>query len=319
MRKPFVSVVIPAYNEEVYIKRCLDSVLKQDYGSDNYEVLVVDNNSADKTSMVIREFPGVKYLFKEKGPVGAVRNFGVEKSRGEIIAFLDSDCIAPSNWISAGVELLGDGPGRIFGGKYLIDGRGTWVERCWLLPSKMKLQAEKDLLGGCIFIYRSDFLSVGGFSEGITSGEDSKLSVDLKARGCVVVIMEAINVIHLGNPKTVGSFIKRQIWHSENYIEKFRDFIFDPTFHLSSFFGICLIFFIFSIAFASVEVVILFVFPLLMVPMVFSVKRLARSDLRRIAFFDILGIYILDFFYLFGRTLGILKGIKTTIFRNFKK
>lgn len=101
IKNPKVSVIIPAYDAEKTLIQCLNSVLNQNYK--NYEVIVVDNNSADKTKEIIKEFQNkskkVKYVFEEKKGRGAARNSGIKRAKGKIIVMTDSDCIVPKNWI----------------------------------------------------------------------------------------------------------------------------------------------------------------------------------------------------------------------------
>src|SRR5690554_3348158 len=105
MDSKFISVIVPAHNEEKYISQCLESLTTQDYPKNLYEVIVVDNNSADKTSEIAANFD-VKIIQQSTGPVGAVRNAGAEKAQGEYLAFIDADCIASPNWLSQGAAAL---------------------------------------------------------------------------------------------------------------------------------------------------------------------------------------------------------------------
>jgi glycosyltransferase involved in cell wall biosynthesis len=99
--KEKVSVIIPVYNGEKTLKMCLSSVLNQTYK--NYEVIVVDNNSTDRTKEIIQHFKNedsrIRYVFEPKKGRGAARNAGVRAAIGVIISMTDSDCIVPENWI----------------------------------------------------------------------------------------------------------------------------------------------------------------------------------------------------------------------------
>lgn len=103
--EPLVSVVIPAYNSAKYIKETLESVLRQTYK--NLEIILVDDGSTDDTSLIASEYKKyVKYYYQEnKGP-GAARNFGVNNSNGNYIAFLDSDDVWVPNHIKIQVQFL---------------------------------------------------------------------------------------------------------------------------------------------------------------------------------------------------------------------
>ena len=85
-----ISVIIPAYNSEKYIKRCLDSVLGQTRQAD--EIILVDDGSTDGTAQIIKGYgEKVKYIYQENAGSGAARNKGIETALCEWIAFLDSD------------------------------------------------------------------------------------------------------------------------------------------------------------------------------------------------------------------------------------
>lgn len=89
---PFVSVVIPTYNHANYLKKALQSLLDQTYN--NWEAIVIDNHSIDNTHQVVKKFKDsrIKYLkINNHGIIAKSRNEGIKNSKGEWIAFLDSD------------------------------------------------------------------------------------------------------------------------------------------------------------------------------------------------------------------------------------
>ena len=94
------SIIIPAYNEEERIASVIQAVLEQDYG--DFEVIVVDNASTDKTGDIARTFPVTVVLESKKG-TSAARECGRIHATGEIIANVDADCIPDKNWLSKGI------------------------------------------------------------------------------------------------------------------------------------------------------------------------------------------------------------------------
>jgi len=101
---PFVSIIVPVFNGEHVIADCIESLLNQDYPK--YEIIVVDNNSTDNTAKIIKQYP-VKYLLEDKIQSSyAARNKGIIHSQGEILAFIDADCIASKTWLREGVKLF---------------------------------------------------------------------------------------------------------------------------------------------------------------------------------------------------------------------
>lgn len=102
MTEKRITVVIPTYNRADLLKRCLASLTEQEYN--NFEVMVVDDGSKDRTKDVVNSFKerlDLKYIFQEnKGPASA-RNSGIKEASGDIIAFIDDDCIASRQWLNA--------------------------------------------------------------------------------------------------------------------------------------------------------------------------------------------------------------------------
>jgi glycosyltransferase involved in cell wall biosynthesis len=99
VKPPFISVVVPAWNRERTIGDCLSSILRTDYPSDRREVMVVDNASTDRTAEIIAGYP-VRCLYEPYRGASAARNRGIEASRGDIVAFIDSDCISTKRWLT---------------------------------------------------------------------------------------------------------------------------------------------------------------------------------------------------------------------------
>lgn len=97
MNKPKVSIVIPAHNEEAKIAECLVSIQK--YAAKAFEVIVVDNASADNTSTITESFGFVKMVSEPRKGVMFAREKGWRESNGEIVAFIDADCRVVAGWI----------------------------------------------------------------------------------------------------------------------------------------------------------------------------------------------------------------------------
>lgn len=104
---PFVSVILPVYNDAKALHCCLRSLSAQTYPADRFEVIVVDNGSwKDNPQEVVAKFPGYKYSVESKAGSYAARNKGISLANGEAFAFIDSDCIALPQWLEEGVRTL---------------------------------------------------------------------------------------------------------------------------------------------------------------------------------------------------------------------
>ncbi len=104
---PKVSIVVPVYNGADTIASCIESLLQQDYPSDSYDIIIVENGSTDNTTSIVQEYPVHLFHSSIRGPAAA-RNFGIARSNADIIAFTDADCIAHSRWLSELVQLYQD-------------------------------------------------------------------------------------------------------------------------------------------------------------------------------------------------------------------
>jgi GT2 family glycosyltransferase len=107
---PLVSVVVPTADRCELVVACVEHLLRQEYASDRYELIVVDDGSRDATPVRIRTLRAghsetvIRYLRQPGRGPGAARNAGLELARGELICFLDDDALAPPQWLTAVVE-----------------------------------------------------------------------------------------------------------------------------------------------------------------------------------------------------------------------
>ncbi len=102
MNKPILSIIVPVYNEEEHLNKCIDSILSQTY--DSYEVILVDDGSTDSSSALCDKYtdnPNVKVIHKSNGGAISARKVGVKTAIGEYIGFVDSD-----DWIESDMFLL---------------------------------------------------------------------------------------------------------------------------------------------------------------------------------------------------------------------
>lgn len=98
MTTPLISVLIDTYNHEKYIEQAVMSAIGQDFPASDYEILVVDDGSTDRTAEIVRKFaPRVRLLSKMNGGQASAFNAAVPETRGRIVAFLDGD-----DWFAAG-------------------------------------------------------------------------------------------------------------------------------------------------------------------------------------------------------------------------
>ncbi|MFW9930690.1 MAG: glycosyltransferase family 2 protein [Candidatus Thorarchaeota archaeon] len=166
----YISVIIPTKNSETYLEECFKSIKNQSYK--NVEIIVVDNNSTDKTKEIARKYTNNVY---NKGPERSPqRNFGSEKAKGKYLVFLDSDMILTENVLLEAQSKFEKE--KKIGGLVIPEksiGDGFWA-RCKAL--------EKELYEGVEWIeaariFQKDaFVEAGGYDESLISGEDWDLT-----------------------------------------------------------------------------------------------------------------------------------------------
>ncbi len=179
-----ISVVIPAYNEEAYLPRLLDTIAETRghyvHGERAVEVIVGDNDSTDRTAEVAEEY-GCRVAHVEKRAIGAARNGGAAIARGEILLFVDSDKRVHPETLNAVDEAMATG-------KYVTGALGEKAERMSLglfftFMLAIPVDAILQLSTGPVFCRREDYETVGGYSEELLYGEDIRFLKDLKALG----------------------------------------------------------------------------------------------------------------------------------------
>lgn len=313
-----ITVIVPARNEEKSIEKCLISLINQDFPKDYVEILVIDNESTDATSIIASKIEGIHVISAPNLNVGAVRNLGASKANGEILVFIDADCTAPFDWL----KKINNGllePKTVLGGGILLPQNPKPIEKFWLLEGPDGPSLPKELIGASIALSKTDFVNIGGFDEKITSGEDSELSIRFKKNGYKITILRDFSVVHLGNAKTSIEFIKRQIWHSENYFKKKAGLFKDPVFILTLMFTIALyinVYFLITYSSNFWNLILQ-----LIIPLPLTLKRIARAKFQNRKIAHLIIIFYIDLIYLVGRTIGAHKSIfnQTIFYAKFKR
>lgn len=115
-----LSIVIPVYNEESYLKNCLDSIAAQEIMP--REVIVVDNNSRDDSVKIAKSYPFVTVIHEKKQGIGHARNAGFDVVTSDIIGRIDADTVLPADWVKSMLEEYEKNPERaITGSGYFYD------------------------------------------------------------------------------------------------------------------------------------------------------------------------------------------------------
>jgi len=216
---PMVSVVIPVYNRPLEIQECLASLENLDYPADKVEVIVVDDASRDHTATVARRFDVRLIIQPYNRGQSAARNTGAGVARGEIIAFLDSDCIAGARWLRDLVPYFQDPRVALVGGFVDAYYREKRMDRYEQACSALNMGSRPAMGRGenCVFyvptcnmLVRKDvYTQVSGLDDNLRVGEDVDLCWRLMAAGHHLLYIPRGAVSHKHRNRLLPGLLRR--------------------------------------------------------------------------------------------------------------
>ncbi len=197
-----ISVIIPSYNSENTIEQCIDSLLNQSYRGD-YEIILIDS-SVDRTPQIVTSsYPDVKLIhLGQKTDPGTARNLGVNKAKGDIIAFIDSDCIAAKDWLEK-IYVAHDLSYNVIGGSVsngnnkasLVAWAGYIAEFREFIPEQSKKEVMH--IPTCNISYKKKIFQDYGFFQGeYYPQEDFVFNYNLSLNGEKILFDPSIKVYH---------------------------------------------------------------------------------------------------------------------------
>lgn len=204
-----ISIVIPAYNEEKYIGRTLQSIKEMEMRKDwDLEVLVINGGSTDNTKKVAESY-GVRVYDEPHKGIGFARQRGIKHATGEIIAFTDADTTVCKQWLVKIVDALSKpnvsfvyGTFRVHDGRFPYYHFINYVQPHWLWLIH-HLFGKPIAAGQNMAFWRDKAIKVGGFDEKILLFEDIDFAIRMKSVGKVVFIPDLI-VISSGRRSNEG-------------------------------------------------------------------------------------------------------------------
>lgn len=211
-----ISVIIATKNEERNIGKCLESLLAQSYPREKIEIIVVDNNSTDKTKEIASKY--AKMVLNQGPERSSQKNIGVEKARGEYFIHLDADMVLSGNIVKECAEKVEKDKDII--ALYIpeiVEGKRFF--------SKVRRFERKFYDGTAIdaarFIRKDKFLEAGGFDEKMYACEDWDLDKRLKALGKFDIIKSSL--YHNEEEFSLKKYLAKKAYYAKNmgvYIER---------------------------------------------------------------------------------------------------
>lgn len=190
-----VSVIVPVYNMERFVRKTIESILASDYPA--FEVVVVDDGSTDNSLSIVREYEEkdirVRVFSKQNGGVSSARNMALREAKGFYILPVDADNLIYPDFISNAVKAIESHPNvkvvvpRI---EYFGNKSGEWI-----LPKySLELLARKNIIDNCALYRRMDALDFGGYCEEIPTREDWDFWISMLKNGGDVFFLDTFGL-----------------------------------------------------------------------------------------------------------------------------
>ena len=214
---PFISIIICTYNRMEYLPNCLEHLKNQTAKKEFYEIIIIDNNSSDKTELICKDYIqknseiNVTYFLEKKPGLSNARNRGIKEAKGDILCFIDDDGFATANYvktISKYASNINYSNYIAFGGK-VIPCYNKGKEPIWISKYISGLVSEVDLgtkvksfnkkyPAGCNMVFRKEFFeNHGGFNVDLhTRGDDKYIFQKLRDNNYKILYVPELKVSH---------------------------------------------------------------------------------------------------------------------------
>jgi glycosyltransferase involved in cell wall biosynthesis len=210
MNNPLVSVIVPTKNSANFLAECLSSVKNQSYK--NIEIIVVDNNSTDKTKEIASEY--TDKVFNQGPERSAQVNYGVTQSTGEYVYKIDSDFVLDSDVVSECVTEIVKGFDAIVVHNS-PDTSVSWIAK--IRKFEVDMYKYNITHSSARFVKKEVYNSVGGFNEKITAGEDYDFQNKLNRGGYKTGFVDA-EALHLGEPTHFFSHMAKYYMYGKDFV-----------------------------------------------------------------------------------------------------
>lgn len=212
--EPLVSVVVCSYNAEATLARCLESLRGLRYA--NYEVIVIDDGSTDSSARIAESSSGVICVRIEHCGLSAARNVGIDRATGDVIAFVDADCVVDEDWLTFLTRPIVEGTCDCVGGPNIGPDEVHWVARAIAMaPGSPQCVMLDDVAAehvpGCNCAFtRASLTAVNGFDSRFhTAGDDVDLCWRLLDLGYRIAFASGAFVWH-HRRRTVRAYFGQQ-------------------------------------------------------------------------------------------------------------
>lgn len=230
---PYFTIILPLYNKDVFVKKTIESILKQTYTS--FELLIINDGSTDDSEKIVLEFDDnrIKYFKQKNQGVSIARNFGIEKSSADFIAFIDADDLWLDNHLETLKNLIELYPNAgIYASRYQLVYKNNTVS----IPSFNGIADNyKGIVSdyfyssyryspvhtSSISIPKKIFNSVGNFKSYISSGQDIDMWLRIALKYPIVIgnQITASYLVYIEESLSKTNILKKKIIKFDDFLE----------------------------------------------------------------------------------------------------
>ena len=238
-----LSIIIPAYNVEKFLPKCLDSILRQDCGG--FEVIAVNDGSTDGTLSLLEEYArtysNLKVISQENRGMSTARNRGLKEAQGEYVMFVDSDDWLCDNALALLMPHFNGEDVVCFNAKKYIEDDGTFVENNRPMPDAVMsgwdyFNAQRLLSTEIHFVciwqraYRRDFLTENNlrFADGILRAEDDLFSTMVMYHAKSVKAIDLCCYVYRIRQSSITTTVNIQRWYDSLRVQEILADFFVP-------------------------------------------------------------------------------------------
>jgi len=249
--KPFISVIIPVFNDTEGIATTLNSLLSQSYPKDFYEIIVVDNNSSDDTPEIIQrymeKYPRIIIGLSENEIQSsyAARNKAIKQSKGEVLAFIDSDMWVDREWLMDIGNIFKDKKSKYVGFNVVNiikkKNLASLYDHIAGFPINFYMKKYHFAGAGCIAVSKEIFDEIGMFNQKMISGADNEFGNRVFQNSYKFIYKKDIKMYHPARDSFLSLIKKwyrigRGSYHMDRIGKiprsKFRGFILNPIYFI---------------------------------------------------------------------------------------
>lgn len=210
-----IDAVVPVYNKIKFLDEAVGSVVDAVDAHGATRLWLVDNGSTDGSYELLAEKFATRanLLRLPSGTISAVRNFGAKQGHAPIIGFIDCDCLLAADYFTQIDTVFAETGAEATGCKVVLPLNPTWVESVWNRMHDDGSEGAREWINSANFaVRRSVFEQIGGFDEGLETGEDAEICQRIRQAGGRLIEDRRLAVAHLDNAKTLPVFFRKERW-----------------------------------------------------------------------------------------------------------